>query len=82
MKIKAAILYEQNAPMVVETINLDEPQEGEVLVRIVAAGVCYSDYHIINGEWTHPLPVVLGHEGAGVIERVGPRVTRLKTDSR
>ena len=79
MKIKAAVLYEQNAPMVVETINLDEPQEGEVLVRIVAAGVCYSDYHIINGEWTHPLPVVLGHEGAGVIERVGPRVTRLQT---
>ena len=45
MKIKAAVLYEPNTPMVVETIDLDEPQEGEVLVRIVAAGVCYSDYH-------------------------------------
>ena len=54
MKIKAAVLYEPNTPMVVETIDLDEPQEGEVLVRIVAAGVCYSDYHIMKGEWSHP----------------------------
>ena len=55
MKIKAAVLYEPNTPMVVETIDLDEPQKGEVLVRIVAAGVCYSDYHIMKGEWSHPL---------------------------
>ncbi|MEE3287915.1 MAG: Zn-dependent alcohol dehydrogenase [Pseudomonadota bacterium] len=77
MKIKAAVLYEPNKPMAVETIDLDEPREGEVLVRIAAAGVCYSDYHIMIGEWSHPLPVVLGHEGAGVVERVGPGVTRL-----
>ena len=77
MKIKAAVLYEPNTPMVVETIDLDEPQEGEVLVRIVAAGVCYSDYHIMKGEWSHPLPAVLGHEGAGVVERVGSGVTRV-----
>ena len=77
MKIKAAVLYEPNTPMVVETIDLDEPQEGEVLVRIVAAGVCYSDYHIMKGEWSHPLPAVLGHEGAGIVERVGSGVTRV-----
>ena len=77
MKIKAAVLYEPNKPMVVETIDLEEPKEGEVLVRIVAAGVCYSDYHIMLGEWTHPLPVVLGHEGAGVVEQVGSGVSRL-----
>ena len=77
MEIKAAVLYEPNKPMVVETINLDEPQDGEVLVRIVAAGVCYSDYHIMKGEWSHPLPAVLGHEGAGVVERVGSGVTRV-----
>ena len=50
MKIKAAVLYEPNKPMVVETIDLEAPKEGEVLVRIVAAGVCYSDYHIMLGE--------------------------------
>ena len=77
MKMKAAVLYEPNKPMVVETIELEEPKEGEVLVRIVAAGVCYSDYHIMLGEWTHLLPVVLGHEGAGVVEQVGPGVSRL-----
>ena len=49
MKIKAAVLYEPNKPMVVETIDLEAPKEGEVLVRIVAAGVCYSDYHIMLG---------------------------------
>ena len=77
MKMKAAVLYEPNKPMVVETIDLEEPKEGEVLVRIVAAGVCYSDYHIMLGEWTHLLPAVLGHEGAGVVEQVGPGVSRL-----
>jgi len=78
MKIKAAVLYEPHKPMVVETIDIDEPREGEVLVRIAAAGVCYSDYHIMIGEWSWPLPVVLGHEGAGVVERVGPGVTRME----
>ena len=78
MKIKAAVLYEPHKPMVVETIDIDEPREGEVLVRIMAAGVCYSDYHIMIGEWSWPLPVVLGHEGAGVVERVGPGVTRME----
>ena len=54
MEMKAAVLYEPNKPMVVETIDIDEPREGEVLVRIVAAGVCYSDYHIMIGEWSWP----------------------------
>lgn len=77
MQIKAAVLYEPNQPLVVETVELDDPKAGEVLVRIAAAGVCHSDYHIMKGEWSTPLPVVLGHEGAGVVERVGPGVTRL-----
>ena len=79
METKAAVLYEPNTPMVIETLDLQEPQEGEVLVKIAAAGVCHSDFHIMKGEWTHPLPVVLGHEGAGVVERVGPGVTRMQT---
>ena len=78
METKAAVLYEPNTPMVVETLDLQEPKEGEVLVKIAAAGVCHSDFHIMKGEWTHPLPVVLGHEGAGVVERVGPGVTRMQ----
>ena len=78
METKAAVLYEPNTPMVIETLDLEEPKEGEVLVKIAAAGVCHSDFHIMKGEWTHPLPVVLGHEGAGVVERIGPGVTRMQ----
>lgn len=75
MKIKAAVLYEANTPLVVETLDLDDPREGEVLVRLASAGVCHSDYHVMKGEWKTPLPMVLGHEAAGVVERVGPGVT-------
>ena len=78
MKIKAAVLYEPNTPLVVETVDLDEPGDGEVLVRIAASGVCHSDYHVMKGEWTMPLPMVLGHEAAGVVERVGPGCTQLE----
>lgn len=78
MDMKAAVLYEPRKPMAIETIQLDEPRDGEVLVRIAAAGVCHSDYHVMIGEWTSPLPAVLGHEGAGVVEKVGAGVTRMK----
>ncbi len=75
MKTKAAVCYAPHTPLVVEELELDEPKEGEVLVRIVSAGVCHSDYHVMKGEWNPPLPMVLGHEGAGVVEKVGPGVT-------
>ena len=78
MKIKAAVLYEVNAPLVVETLDLDDPKEGEVLVRLVSAGVCHSDYHVMKGEWKAPLPMVLGHEAAGVVEKIGPGVNLSK----
>ena len=78
MKTNAAVLYEVNEPMVVETLDLDEPGEGEVLVRLAAAGVCHSDLHVMKGEWTFPLPMVLGHEGAGRVERVGPGVKNVE----
>ena len=77
MKTKAAVLYEANTPLVIETLDLDEPREDEVLVRIAAAGVCYSDYHVMIGEWTMPMPIVLGHEAAGIVEKVGPGVSRV-----
>ena len=78
MEMRAAVLYEVNEPMVVETVELDDPTDGEVLVRMGAAGVCHSDYHVMKGEWVMPLPMVLGHEGAGIVEKVGPGVTRVK----
>lgn len=77
MQIKAAVLYEAKTPLVIETVDLDEPTDGEVLVRIAAAGVCYSDYHIMKGEWTMPMPMVLGHEAAGIVEKVGAGVSRV-----
>ena len=78
MKTRAALLREVGQPLVIEEVELAEPQAGEVLVRIVAAGVCHSDLHYMKGEWPIPKPAVLGHEGAGIVERVGPGVTRVK----
>lgn len=69
--MKAAVLYEYRQPLVVESIDIDAPRTGEVRVRTVASGVCHSDYHIVKGEWTPPVPVVLGHEAAGIVEEVG-----------
>jgi S-(hydroxymethyl)glutathione dehydrogenase/alcohol dehydrogenase len=78
MKIKAAVLYEAGTPLQVEELDLDPPRQNEVLVRIAANGVCRSDYHAMVGEWTLPLPMVLGHEAAGIVEAVGPAVDEFK----
>ena len=80
--MKAAVLYDYNTPLVVEDLELDPPKAGEVRVRTGAAGICRSDYHFMAGEARHPLPTVLGHEGAGVITEVGEGVTRVKTGDR
>ena len=63
--------------MRVETLDLAPPKTGEVLIRMGAAGVCHSDYHVISGQGAHELPVVLGHEGAGEVISVGPDVSRV-----
>lgn len=68
---RAAVLYETGKPLVVEDIEVDPPRSGEVLVRMAASGVCHSDLHTIQGIHPLPLPVILGHEGAGVVEEVG-----------
>jgi S-(hydroxymethyl)glutathione dehydrogenase / alcohol dehydrogenase len=73
--MKAAVLYEVKQPLRVEEVDLDGPRDGEVLVRIGAAGVCHSDYHFMSGDLPIGLPCVLGHEGAGVVEEVGAGVT-------
>lgn len=77
MKTKAAVVPETNV-LSIETIDLDPPQEGEVLVRMRAAGVCHSDLHTYRGELRTQPPLVLGHEGAGVVEEVGAGVTGVK----
>src|ERR1051326_8302422 len=77
MKVAAAVLYEPGKPFEIVELNLAEPRAGEVLVRIAAAGVCHSDYHLVSGTTKRPMPVVAGHEGAGVIEAVGAAVRGL-----
>jgi S-(hydroxymethyl)glutathione dehydrogenase/alcohol dehydrogenase len=76
MKMKAAICWEAKAPLEVEEIDLEGPKQGECLVRLAASGVCHTDAFTMSGEDPEGLfPVVLGHEGAGVVEEVGSGVT-------
>jgi len=76
--MKAAVLNDYGQPLQIEDITLDPPRAGEVQVRIGATGVCHSDYHVIKGEWKYGLPMILGHEAAGIVEAVGPGVTGLQ----
>jgi S-(hydroxymethyl)glutathione dehydrogenase / alcohol dehydrogenase len=78
MKIKAAVLWEQGAPLSVEEAELEAPRAGEVLVEVKAAGVCHSDLHPARGDWPARTPLVLGHEGAGIVREVGAGVERLR----
>ncbi len=79
MRTNAAVSYEPGQPLVVEELELDEPKAGEVLVRMAAVGLCHSDYHVLAGNRPVGMrPIVLGHEGAGVVAAVGSGVTRVK----
>ena len=80
--MRAAVLEAPNTPLLVKDLVQDEPQYGEVRVRMGAAGICASDHHIMEGTAAFPLPSVLGHEGAGTIEEVGPGVISLKPGDR
>ena len=73
--MKAALLYEPHKPLVIEEIATKKPGAHEVLVKTAFAGLCHSDLHFIEGLYPHPLPVVLGHESAGIVEQVGAEVT-------
>ncbi len=75
--IRAAILWEQGAPLSVEPATLDGPGAGEALVEIKAAGVCHSDLHATSGDWPMGVPLVPGHEGAGIVRAVGAGVSRV-----
>ena len=76
--MKAAVLREVNAPLSIEDVQTAAPGPREVLVRTAAAGVCHSDLHFQNGSYPYPLPAVLGHESAGVVEAVGSDVNYVK----
>src|SRR5690349_8383018 len=78
MKTKAAVVYEPGKRIEIEELDLDGPKDGEVLIRYTHAGLCHSDIHIAHGDLPARLPMVLGHEGAGIIEETGPGVTRVK----
>jgi S-(hydroxymethyl)glutathione dehydrogenase/alcohol dehydrogenase len=78
VRTRAAVLYEYGTPLVVEEVELEPPREGEVLVRMVASGVCRSDLHTIKGIHPWVRPVIMGHEGAGVIEQIGPGVAHVR----
>jgi S-(hydroxymethyl)glutathione dehydrogenase / alcohol dehydrogenase len=78
--MRAPVLFEQGKPLRVETLEVEAPREGEVSVRMVASGVCHSCLHAADGSWQNiPLPIVLGDEGSGIVEAVGPGVRHLRT---
>jgi aryl-alcohol dehydrogenase len=77
MQITAAVAREKGGAFSLETLELESPREGEVLVRVVATGVCHTDMVVRDGHLPTPMPVVLGHEGSGVVEQVGAGVTKV-----
>jgi aryl-alcohol dehydrogenase len=77
MQITAAVLRNRSGPFGLEAVELEEPRAGEVLVRVVATGVCHTDMVMRDQDLPTPQPVVLGHEGAGIVERVGFGVTKV-----
>ncbi len=76
--MKAAVLREVRKPLQIEDVQISKPGAHEVLIRTAAAGLCHSDLHFIEGSYPFPLPAVLGHESAGVVEAVGSEVRTVK----
>ena len=69
--VRGAVFLGSDHGFRVEELVLDPPGPGEVRVRMLASGVCHSDLHVLDGDWARPVPVVMGHEGAGIVEAVG-----------
>ena len=82
MKTRAAVLWDRNKEWSVEDIELDPPKQGEVLVALGGSGLCHSDEHVVTGDLPTAVPIVGGHEGAGIVEEVGPGVTGLAPGDR
>src|ERR1041385_1651129 len=81
MQIKAAVAYEAGKPLAIETVELEGPKAGEVLIEIRATGVCHTDEFTRSGADPEGIfPAILGHEGAGVVVETGPGVTSVRRD--
>ena len=81
MKTKAAVTWKAGAPLTIETVDLEGPRAGEVLIEVKATGICHTDYYTLSGADPEGLfPAILGHEGAGIVVETGPGVTSLKKD--
>src|SRR6201746_271769 len=79
MKTKAAVAWKSGSPLTIETVDLEGPRAGEVLIEVKATGICHTDYYTLSGADPEGLfPAILGHEGAGIVVDVGPGVTSLK----
>src|SRR6266478_4029234 len=76
--MKAAVFHGPHQPLTIENVDIDKPIGREVLVRTVASGVCHSDLHFVDGFYPFPAPAILGHEAAGIVEKVGPNVDEFK----
>jgi S-(hydroxymethyl)glutathione dehydrogenase/alcohol dehydrogenase len=76
--MKAAVFHGAHQPLTIEDVEIDKPMAHEVLVRVVATGVCHSDLHFVDGLYPYPAPAILGHEAAGVVEAVGDQVQYVK----
>ncbi|MEL7158704.1 MAG: alcohol dehydrogenase catalytic domain-containing protein, partial [Actinomycetota bacterium] len=76
--MKAAVLTEQPGDLVIEDLAIDKPGPGEVLLQTVGAGLCHSDLHFMEGLFRTQLPIVLGHESAGIVQAVGDGVDYVK----
>jgi S-(hydroxymethyl)glutathione dehydrogenase/alcohol dehydrogenase len=80
--MKAALLRQVNRPLEIEEVQIDKPGPREVLIRTGASGVCHSDLHFVEGKYTTPMPIILGHEASGTVEAVGSQVTYLRPGDR
>ncbi len=76
--MKAAVFHGAHQPLTIENIDIDEPMDHEVVVKVMASGVCHSDLHFVDGFYPMVPPTILGHEGAGIVEKVGAQVTYVK----
>lgn len=76
--MKAAVFHQPGSPLTIEEVSISKPGPREVLIRTVASGVCHSDLHVVDGTYPYPLPVLLGHESAGIVEAVGADVRSVK----
>jgi S-(hydroxymethyl)glutathione dehydrogenase / alcohol dehydrogenase len=78
MKFRAAVLHSPGERLKIEEVELAPLKPGDVLVRLRASGLCHTDLEVILGSLAYPMPIVLGHEGAGVVEEIGKDVTRVR----